>query len=79
MTDPESTPEDRRVLVIAHTGRAEAREVAADFCRGLYKNGIAVRLLTAEAADLELDHDVEVVEPTAHAAADCEVVDRHRG
>jgi NAD+ kinase len=74
VTDPESTPEDRRVLVIAHTGRAEAREVAADFCRGLYKNGIAVRLLTAEAADLELDHDVEVVEPTAHAAADCEVV-----
>ncbi len=74
MTDPESTPEDRRVLVIAHTGRAEAREVAADFCRGLYKNGIAVRLLAAEAADLELDHDVEVVEPTAHAAADCEVV-----
>ena len=74
MTDPERTPEDRRVLVIAHTGRAEAREVAADFCRGLYKNGIAVRLLAAEAADLELDHDVEVVEPTAHAAADCEVV-----
>ena len=48
----------RRVLVLAHTGRAEAREVARECVRALTGHGIAVRLLVAEAADLGLDpHD----------------------
>ena len=67
--------QDRRVLVIAHTGRQEAREVAREFCRGLDAFGIALRLLKGEAADLALDlGDVQVVEPSAEAAASCEVV-----
>ncbi len=64
----------RRVLVIAHTGRAEARDVATRFCTALHHNGIAVRLLKDEAAELELDlPDVEVVGPDTHASVDCEL------
>jgi NAD+ kinase len=66
---------DRRVLVIAHTGRADAREVAREFCRGLTKNDITLRLLQDEAVQLELDlPEVDVVAPSADAAAECEVV-----
>src|SRR3954447_1962680 len=65
----------RRVLVIAHTGREDARDVAAQFCTSLAKHGIGLRLLEDEAAHLPLDlPDVEVVSPRADAAADCEVV-----
>ncbi len=75
-TDPE--PPQRRVLVIAHTGRADARDVAAQFCRGLLEHGLALRLLEAEAHDLRRElagvEGVEVVGPRADAAADCEVV-----
>jgi NAD+ kinase len=45
----------RRVLVLAHTGRAEVREVARDCVRALTEQGIAVRLLVDEAGDLGLD------------------------
>ncbi len=75
MTSPPQHLQERRVLVIAHTGRADAREVAAEFCLGLYKNGIALRLLSHEAGDLDLDlPDVQVVDARADAAAGCEVV-----
>ena len=53
MTDPSAPRDDRRILVIAHTGRPEARVVAGEFCVGLHKFGIAVRLLEKEAAELE--------------------------
>ena len=51
------TPSDaqRRVLLLAHTGRAEAREVARECARALTEHGIAVRLLAPEAKDLELE------------------------
>lgn len=66
---------DRRVLVLAHTGRREARDVAGQFCVALNKAGISLRLLENEAADLALDlGDVEVVTASPQAAADCEVV-----
>jgi len=66
---------ERRVLVIAHTGREDARDVAAQFCTSLAKHGIGLRMLEEEAAHLPLDlADVEVVTPRADAAADCEVV-----
>jgi NAD+ kinase len=72
---PPQAPEDRRVLVIAHTGRAEAREVAGHLCLRLHKNGLSLRLLEQEAAELALDlPDVEVVAPAADVAANCEVV-----
>src|SRR3954464_4704286 len=63
------------MLVIAHTGREAARQVAVEFCLSLHKHGIALRLLEDEAAELTLDlPDVEVVRPKADAARDCELV-----
>jgi len=59
--------------VIAHTGRPDAREVAARFCVALAEHGIGVRLLQDEAADLDLDlPGLEVVSPDA-ASGGCEV------
>jgi NAD+ kinase len=46
--------EARRVLLIAHTGRDDAREVARAFVKALTANGLVVRLLPAEAGDLGL-------------------------
>jgi NAD+ kinase len=75
VTSPPSDPGARRVLVIAHTGRQDAREVAGQFCRALNKFGILLRLLEDEAAELDLRlSDVEEVKPSPDAAADCEVV-----
>jgi NAD+ kinase len=76
VTSPPLPTEDRRVLVIAHTGREEARHVAGQFCLGLAKHGIVVRLLEREAADLSslCLPDLEVVQPDAAAASGCEVV-----
>ena len=73
MTAPE-TPDVRRVLVIAHTGRDDARDVAGQFCRSLHAHGIALRLLEDEADELALDlPDVEIVKATSEAGADCEL------
>jgi NAD+ kinase len=66
--------EVRRVFVLAHTGREDAREVAGRFCRALAGHGLAVRLLEDEAADLALDlPDLETVKPIAGATEGCEV------
>ncbi|HET9758822.1 MAG TPA: NAD kinase [Nocardioidaceae bacterium] len=74
MTSDES-PDVRRVLLIAHTGRDDARVIASQFCRSLYAHHIALRLLEDEAPELGLDLDyVEVVKPTADAGRDCELV-----
>ena len=75
MSSPDDTAVPRRVLVIAHTGRADAREVAGQFCRSLAKHGIGLRLLAIEAAELDLDDiaDLEVVEPHPDAAEGCEI------
>ncbi|QWZ10195.1 NAD kinase [Nocardioides panacis] len=73
MTSSE-TQDVRRVLVIAHTGREAARDVAAQFCRSLHAHGILLRLLEDEADDLDLGIEgVEVVKATAEAGADCEL------
>ena len=45
----------RRVLLLAHTGREEARDVARAFVKALSSNDIRVRALPEEAADLALD------------------------
>jgi len=59
--------------VIAHTGRPDAREVAARFCVALAEHGIGVRLLQDEAADLDLDlPGLEVVDQAA-ASGGCEI------
>jgi NAD+ kinase len=74
-TDPTST---RRVLMIAHTGRDEARDVARAFAKALTAHGIVVRLLANEAADLGLEpsagQSIEVVAAESAASVDCELV-----
>ena len=64
----------RRVLLLAHTGREEAREVARAFVKALASNEIRVRALAGEAADLGLDPDeLEIADDEASAADDCEL------
>ncbi|MGZ4428744.1 MAG: NAD kinase [Nocardioidaceae bacterium] len=66
--------EARRVLVIAHTGRPEAREVAEQFCTAVHRHGLLVRLLKDEATELGLDlPGLEVVEPDGTASEHCEL------
>jgi NAD+ kinase len=68
------TDSPRRVFVVAHTGREEARAVAAEFCRALATHGLTVRLLADEAADLDVDlPGLDVVEPSPGASSDCEI------
>jgi NAD+ kinase len=71
-------PGPRRVLLLAHTGRDEAREVARAFCKALTGHGIVVRLLADEAHDLglepaQLDPAIEVVQEETHAGVGCEL------
>lgn len=65
----------RRVLVLTHTGRDEARAVAGELIAGLRAHGVLVRLLRDEAKDLGVSaaDDVEVVEAEGTAAAECEL------
>nr|MDQ6935961.1 NAD kinase [Actinomycetota bacterium] len=65
----------RRVLVLTHTGRDEARAVAGELIAGLQTHGVLVRLLQDEASDLGLSaaDDVEVVAADGGAAAECEL------
>jgi NAD+ kinase len=76
VSTPETRPrQQRRVLVLAHTGRQEARDVAGELCRALHDHGLLLRLLDHEADDLALGlSDVEVVSVSPQAAADCELV-----
>ena len=46
--------ETRRVLLVAHTARDEAREIAHALVRGLHEHGIVVRLLADEGDDLTM-------------------------
>ena len=68
----------RRVLLLAHTGRDEAREVARAFCKALTGHGLVVRLLAAEAADLGVEPDqfdppLELADGEADVGVDCEL------
>ena len=68
----------RRVLMLTHTGREDARDVALAFCKALTDNGIIVRLLASEAVDLGIDparYDpcIELSEAETGASADCEL------
>lgn len=74
---PEHT--GRRVLVLAHTGKVEARDVARACVKALTDHGIAVRLLADEARDLGLGEDaaeglVETTRPDDTPGAGCELV-----
>jgi NAD+ kinase len=65
----------RRVLLLAHTGREDARDVARAFVKALSSHGIVVRALADEAVDLGLDpNDLEIVDGgDDDAACDCEL------
>ena len=63
----------RRVLVIAHTGREDARDVAQQVCRELHRHGIEPRLLVDEASDLTLDIAVDTVKAGPEASEGCEL------
>ncbi len=64
----------RRVLLLAHTGRRDAREVSGAFVKGLVSHGIRVRALADEAAALDLDPELlEIADDEADAARDCEL------
>ncbi|GAB3867005.1 NAD kinase [Nocardioides maradonensis] len=68
----------RRVLVLAHTARPEVREVARAFVKELTGNGIVVRLLRHEAAELALDPEgyepqVELTDSESDASHGCEL------
>jgi len=68
----------RRVLMLTHTGRDEARDVALAFCKALTGHGIVVRLIESEARDLGLDPSayeptIELTEAEAGASEGCEL------
>lgn len=75
----------RTVLLVVHTGRDEATETARRVEKVLGDNGIALRVLSAEAVDRGTLHlapnhmralgvDIEVVDADPRAADDCELV-----
>ena len=75
---PQAPLSERRVLMIAHTGREEARDVARAFCKALTGHGIVVRLLASEAADLGLEPagfgpGLELAHDEQAADVDCEL------
>nr|WP_180933385.1 NAD kinase [Nocardioides ungokensis] len=72
------SPPRRRVLLLAHTGRDEAREVARAFCKALTGHGLVVRLLGDEARDLDVtaeqfDPALEIIEDVTDAGVGCEL------
>ncbi|MBZ5740733.1 NAD kinase [Nocardioides mangrovi] len=66
----------RRVLLVAHTGRDDAREVARALTKALVAHGLVVRVIPDEAADLGLDTAGDGIEPAPDqdASAGCELV-----
>jgi NAD+ kinase len=76
---------DRTILLVVHTGRPEATETARRVQKVLGENGIALRVLSAEAVDRGSLHlapddmramgvEIEVVDADARAAEGCELV-----
>jgi NAD+ kinase len=61
----------RRILLLAHTGREEAREVTLEIVRSLSGQGLLVRMLDNEAKELELG-PADGVEPVSVEGAQCD-------
>lgn len=73
MTEPLSGAlPDRTVLLIVHTGRPQAVEVATAVSKRMMGSGLVVRLLADEAAELDI-HGTQVVEAGIDAAQGCEM------
>ena len=74
---PPEAESGRRVLIVAHTGRDDARDVAREMVRALTAHDITVRLVPDEADDLDLvpvADSVEVVAEAPGLSAGCELV-----
>ena len=71
MTERPATPA-RTVLLVTHTGRAQALEVAEAVAKRLMDSDIAVRLLDDEARELSIA-GAELVRADASAAQGCEI------
>jgi NAD+ kinase len=63
----------RSMLLVAHTGRPEAIQIARVVAERLHSAGVTVRVLKLEADDLGCQ-DVTVVPPSPHAAEGAEMV-----
>lgn len=74
-TPADPAQELRRILVVAHAGRAEARDVARDVVTSLLGHGLVVRMLEDEAKEVELPSGavVETVTADAVGAEECEL------
>ncbi|MFT4084218.1 MAG: NAD kinase [Nocardioides sp.] len=78
---PQAAPGSRRVLMLVHTGREAAREVALACARTLGGYGIIVRVLAVEARDLGIEDGVaaglypqmELWPDERDASLDCEL------
>ncbi|MFB7474374.1 NAD kinase [Kitasatospora sp. NPDC056184] len=66
--------DERTVFLIAHTGREAALRSVEGLVHGLLKAGIRIRLLAAEAVDLDLPDGVETVPGGPGAADGCELI-----
>jgi len=74
--------QDRTILLVVHTGRTEATDVARRVEKALSNNGIGLRVLSAEAVDRNPPQpvcddsglDIEIVDPDERAAEGCELV-----
>ena len=67
--------DQRRVLLLAHPGRVEARDVASQLVDALSEHGMQVRLLPDEAAALGLADNAHVqLAGEGDPSADCELV-----
>ncbi|MER7848247.1 NAD kinase [Kitasatospora sp. NPDC096077] len=66
--------EERTVFLIAHTGRETALRSVESLVHGLLKAGLRIRLLEAEAVDLDLPDGVEKVAEGPGAADGCELI-----
>ncbi|MGO4257473.1 NAD kinase [Marmoricola sp. RAF53] len=69
-----TTEGERRILLLAHTGREDALKVARQVVSSLRSHGLLVRVLAEEAAELGLSAD-DGIEPVAEeeAATGCEL------
>jgi NAD+ kinase len=70
--DPDAV---RRILLLAHTGREEAREVSRAVLTSLQAQGLVVRMLEEEAKELDLppESSVETVPVEDARAEECEL------
>ena len=68
--------ESRRVFLLVNTRREKSCEIALQFCTALTDQGVRVRVVEEDAAELRLEHGghVEVVRAGPDSAEDCELV-----